>query len=129
LLLTDGTNTVGGDPVGAARNAGVPIFPVKIGAALMPPDARILQVRTNPVAFAGDPTPVEIEIAANGLGGRQIEVRVEDQGKVLGTRSVMLQSGEELEQSIRLDVRPQGWGCDAGKSTWPGRRMRFRRTT
>jgi hypothetical protein len=110
LLLTDGTNTVGGDPVGAARNAGVPVFPVKIGGGLAPPDARVLQIRTNPVAFSGEPTPVEVEIASNGLGGRTIELSVEDQGKVLATRSVELGSGEELEQSVRLDIRPQAVG-------------------
>lgn len=110
LLLSDGTNTIGGDPVGAARNAGVPVFPVKIGGMLPPPDARILQVRANPIAFAGEPAPVEVEIASNGLAGRSIEIRVEDQGKILATRSLSLATGEEVEQSVRLDIRPQASG-------------------
>ena len=110
LLLSDGTNTVGNDPVGAARNAGIPIFPVKIGGALAPPDARILQIRANPVAFAGEPAPLEVEIAANGLAGRTLEMRVEDQGKILASRTVSLTSGEDVEQSIRFDLRPQATG-------------------
>ncbi|MDM7915787.1 MAG: vWA domain-containing protein, partial [Candidatus Eisenbacteria bacterium] len=106
LLVSDGANTSGIDPIGAARATGVPVFPIRVGAPIAPPDARILQVRANPVAFAGEPAPVEVEIASAGLAGKTVEIRVEDQGRLLATQNVTLEAGEEREQSIRLDVRP-----------------------
>lgn len=106
LLITDGINTSGADPIGAAREAGVPVFPIVIGGSASPVDARVLQVRTNPVAFAGEPTPVEVVLAASGMTGRTIELSIADQGRILGTKSVSFGGGEDAEQSIRMDVRP-----------------------
>ncbi|MBM3286027.1 MAG: hypothetical protein FJY88_01540 [Candidatus Eisenbacteria bacterium] len=110
ILLSDGMNTVGSDPVGAARNAGVPVFPVMIGGSLGAPDVRVLRIRTNAVAFSGEPVPVEVEIASTGQDGRALDLEVVDQGKVLATGRVTVGRGEDLEQSVRLDVRPQAPG-------------------
>lgn len=110
LLITDGANTVGIDPVGAARAGGVPIFPIGVGEDAAPPDVRLLQVRANPVASAGEPAAVEVEIASSGLEGRSIEIVVEDQGHRLASRTVELPAGSDVEQSIRFDVRPAAVG-------------------
>lgn len=110
ILLSDGASTVGSDPVGAAREIGVPVFPVRIGGTLPPPDARVLNVRANPVAYSGEPAVLEVQIASSGLSGRSMNLRVEDQGRVLASRPVILGTGEELEQSVRLDVRPIATG-------------------
>lgn len=111
VLITDGVNTSGADPIGAAREAGVPIFPVRIGSGASPTDARVLQVRSDPVAFVGEPAAVEVVLASSGMAGRTLELRIEDQGRVLGTRSISFGSGEDVEQSIRLDVRPMTPGA------------------
>ena len=110
ILLSDGTSTVGSDPVGAARDLGIPVFPVRIGPALPPPDARILEVRANPVAYSGEPASVEVDVASSGLAGRSLELRVEDQGRLLASRPVLIGGGDEIEQAVRLDVRPVGVG-------------------
>lgn len=106
MVLTDGVNTVGSDPVGSARSVGVPVYPVRVGQETMPTDAKILAVRANPIAFSGEPTPLEIEIASTGLAGSTISVEVSDQGTVLGTRQITLGGGEDVEQSVRIDLRP-----------------------
>jgi hypothetical protein len=106
VLVSDGANTVGHDPVGIARTSAVPIFSVRVGHELPPPDARIMRVRVDPVAFVGDPTPMEIEIASSGLPSGGVELRIEDQGRVLASQMVTLPGGDEVEQSVRLDVRP-----------------------
>jgi hypothetical protein len=110
IMLTDGTNTVGADPVGAAREIGIPVFPVRVGAALAPADARILAVRSNPTAYTGEPALLDVEIASSGLAGRTLELRVEDQGRLLASKPVILQQGNDVEQAIRIDVRPVGLG-------------------
>lgn len=110
LLITDGANTAGIDPVGAARGAGIPIFPIGVGEDQAVPDVRILQVRANPVASAGEPAVVEVEIASSGLAGRAVELRIEDQGRLLASRMIDLPAGSDLEQSIRVDVRPAAVG-------------------
>ncbi len=110
VLLSDGANTVGIDPVGAARNIGIPIFPVRIGQQVSPIDARILQVRTNPVAFTNEPTPVEVTIASAGLRGRSLEVRVEDRGRILASKQIIVEGGDDLEQVVRFDLRPNASG-------------------
>ncbi len=106
ILITDGVNTSGADPIGAAREAGVPVFPVHLGSATSPTDARVLQVRANPVAFAGEPTSLEMVLASSGMAARTAELRIEDQGRLLGTRTIAFSGGEDVEQSIRMDVRP-----------------------
>ncbi len=110
LIISDGANTAGVDPVAASRGAGIPIFAVEVGTNQAIPDARILQVRANPIASAGEPTALEVEIASTGLEGRSIELRVEDQGRLLATRAIELPAGTDLEQAIRLDVRPAAVG-------------------
>jgi hypothetical protein len=107
LLISDGVNTVGADPVGEARNTGIPIYPIHVGGDQAPAEVKILQVRSNPIAFAGEPTPIEVELASTGMAGEAVEVRIEDQGRVLASEKLTLGAGVGVERAVRLDVRPR----------------------
>ncbi|MBD3162570.1 MAG: hypothetical protein GF346_09420, partial [Candidatus Eisenbacteria bacterium] len=109
LLLSDGANTFGRDPLLAARPLGVPVFPVPLGGAEAPADARILQVQANPVAFTGEPMPIEVVIADDGAQERTATVEVRDGENLLASETVTL-SGGGTERSLRLEVRPRGTG-------------------
>lgn len=106
VVLTDGINTAGRDPVRVAAAIGVPVFPVVVGADEPLADAEIRAVRSNPTAFAGEPWPLRVVVSSWGFGGRTARLQVTDGDRVLATREVALIGEKGVEQEIALDVRP-----------------------
>ncbi len=105
VLVTDGVNTAGRDPVRAAAASPVPIFTVAVGAARPLTDAEIRSVRTNPNAYAGEPLPVRVVISSYGLAGAPARLEAREGDRVLAYREVQLLGGQGVEQEVPLDVR------------------------
>jgi hypothetical protein len=106
LVVSDGVNTVGRDPVRVAGASGVPIFTVALGPDGPVRDAEIRSVRSNPTAFLGEPLPVRAVLSSWELGGRSVRLEVRQQDRVLASQEVPLIGERGVEQEVMLEVRP-----------------------
>jgi hypothetical protein len=106
LVISDGVNTVGRDPVRVAAASPVPIFAVAVGPSEPVSDVEIRRVQTNPTAFAGEPLPVQVILSASGHAGERVRVEVKDRESLLAQQEVQLAGGRGLEQDVTLEVRP-----------------------
>lgn len=106
VVISDGVNTSGRDPVRVAAAAPVPVFTVAVGPQTPATDAEIRSVRTNSTAFAGEPLPVRVVLSSWELGGRTARLEVRQAGEVLAAREVPLVGARGVEQEVTLEVRP-----------------------
>lgn len=109
VLLTDGLDNLGRNPVGLARSYGRPIFPVGVGSAEPRQDIGIAGLLTSEAVYKDDRVPVEVTIQSRGLKGLEVPVTLSAAGEVLDRRTITL-GGEGLEQTIRLEYVPREEG-------------------
>ncbi len=76
VLVTDGINTIGKDPIGVAQTFQVPIFTLATGDTGVLTDLALRQIFYNRETFAGNNFPLEINIKANGAAGKKSHIEV-----------------------------------------------------
>jgi len=112
LLVTDGTQTAGPDPVPAARRLGIPVASVPLGRSQPVPDLALVRIRGNRDAFLGEKTPLEAVIRLQGLESGPADVRlldVTDDPVELAKETVDLASGG-AERRVGLSFTPEHTG-------------------
>lgn len=75
VMVTDGQNTAGSDPLAAAELAAqqrVPVFPIGVGDPRSPQNLRVVDVWAPETAFAGDPFQVQARLSAEGMGATAV---------------------------------------------------------
>ena len=103
LIFSDGVFNAGKHPVHAAETIGFPIFGLAIGDSVEKADVIVSGVQTNPLAYAGSPTPVRVTMRGPGFGGRPIEVKLESGGTVLDRTTInMAEDGMETSAVLRF---------------------------
>ena len=108
VLVTDGTQTSGPDPVPAARRLGGPVSAVALGANRPVDDLTLVRVRANRDAFVGERTPLEAVLRLQGLPASEVEVRlvdVTDGEEELARETVALEPGG-AERRVGLSFEP-----------------------
>jgi len=95
LLLSDGAQTEGPDPVEAARRLGVPVETIALGSSNPVPDLSLVRIRANREAFAGEQTPLEAVVRLQGLNPTSIGVQLFD---------VTRDTVELASEAVRLDA-------------------------
>lgn len=113
VLVTDGTQTQGPDPLPVARRMGLPVVPVALGRPDPVADLSLVRVRANRDAFAGERTPLEAVVRLQGLEPGTIDVRLLDvTGDVpveLATETVRVDPGG-AERRVRIAFTPMEIG-------------------
>ena len=97
VMVTDGQNTGGSDPLAAAEAAAqqrVPIFPIGVGDPRNPQNLRVVDVWAPETAFAGDPFQVQAKLSAEGIGAAAVtaelvERKAADTGETPGQESIL----------------------------------------
>lgn len=110
VLVSDGVNTEGRDPVGIARGSPVPIFTVAVGPNAPLADVEIRRVETNERAFAGEPLPMKVVLASDGLAGRTVHLEVRERGVVRHTEDVVVPTEPGLVQEVDFSLWPSAPG-------------------
>lgn len=105
ILLSDGVNTLGRDPVRAAETLGVPVHTVCVGSVRSKPDVQITRVTAPPVAYAESDVSVDVSVRGEGFGGKQAAVSLFSEGVPLVEKKVDLPPNG-LETSVRLTFKP-----------------------
>lgn len=109
LFLTDGTFTIGENPVHEAGRSGIPIFTVGIGDTSEQKDVLVSRVAANDIVYAGSAVPVDVSIKSSGLSGERVEVTLQEGPRVLDRKPVVLPAGT-AETSVTLAYTPGAEG-------------------
>ena len=109
IILTDGENNLGRDPLQVARGLGVRLYPVGVGSPFPPKDLAITGYRTNEVAYVGAKLPVEATIRGSGFFGQKGLLLLKEGGVILDRKEFSLPS-EGGEVRVTLDLIPQKEG-------------------
>jgi hypothetical protein len=104
LILSDGVNTLGRDPVRSAEELGVPVHTLCIGEASPKPDVQITRALAARTAYSETELPVDVSIRGPGFGGRETIVTLfNGREKADEKKTTLPASG--LECSVRLAFR------------------------
>jgi hypothetical protein len=99
VLISDGVNTTGADPVRAASQVDLPIWTIGIGADSPQKDIRLVSVTAPEVALAGKPMIVAVTMDNSGLPSGVVQLSVIDRNDaVITSRSVRIP-----EMGLRAD--------------------------
>lgn len=111
VLVSDGVNTAGRDPVRIAKGSSVPIFTLPVGPANSPPDLEIRRIETNARAFAGEPLPLDVVVSSSGLEGQAGRIQILEDGELIEEREFEVLGDRGLEQALRFEIHPHapGW--------------------
>ncbi len=99
VLFTDGIYNRGSSPL--YKNYVYPIFTVGMGDTIAPKDISITRVQYNKVSFMGNETPLQVELNHEGYFGKKVSIQVNEGGKQVVTKDIILESRvEEIEFNI-----------------------------
>jgi len=106
LLLTDGGNNAGADPIMAARAArdeGVAVYSYGLGIS-SPRDIVVADVFTpNDIVFANDQVPVNVRVQARNLAGESAKLVLTLGGQKMDEKTIDL---SEPEQMVAMKMTP-----------------------
>ena len=108
ILLTDGINNLGENPLRTAEDLNLPIYPISVGKVVDQNDVVISKITTNQITYANSEVPVDVTIRSTGYAGKQIKVELKKGGTTLDSKFVEV--GNNLESQIRLKFTPQETG-------------------
>ena len=114
IVVTDGANNAGIDPVAAVTalgKAGVPVHALGVGSDRLPTNVRVADVVVPARVFPGDRFAVTAYLQSQGLAGQAVRVELSESaadavagtGRVIDTGEVVLAAGDELA-AVRFDV-------------------------
>jgi hypothetical protein len=109
LLLTDGTPTLGRNPVYDAENLGMPVYTVGIGDTTEPRDLVVVRTIANQLVYSDVPTPVDVILKSSGLGNRRVSIRLQQGNTELARSTLLLEPGTR-EYQVTLTYTPHGVG-------------------
>lgn len=112
VLVSDGAQTEGPDPVPLARRLGVPVETVALGSAEPVPDLALTRVRVNREAFAGERTPLEAVLRLQGLDSTSVRVHLYDvtDGEAEIAAATAHLDADGAEQRVGLSFTPEATG-------------------
>lgn len=118
LLLTDGNNNFGEDPVKVAKAMGIPIYSIGIGRDEEERDIRIVDIERNPVVYAQDSVPVEITFENVGFEENDITFLLKEGNNVILERRVTLPP-PGTRKAIQLYIKPKSAGTHLYEAVMP----------
>lgn len=109
LLISDGTYTLGRDPVNETGRFDIPVFCVGIGDTAEQKDIVLSNVVANDLVYAGTQSPVRASVMSAGFDSATVAVTLSRAGRVLDRKTLHLQGGTH-EYAVDLSYVPEGDG-------------------
>lgn len=113
VLLSDGGQNAGEDPLGAAgraRERGAPVYTVPLGDPTPPRDLSIATLLVDEVLRRGDQAVVSATLHSRGYGGRRVPVVLSLAGREVARKMVTLPAGDAPAE-VTLLFHPQAAGA------------------
>lgn len=92
ILVSDGANNFGKDPINTSKHLEIPIFTVGVGSRETPKDVAILNVRADPIAYVGHQYPIDATFTSNGYHDGDVRISLIEGRTVVDTLTVPLDS-------------------------------------
>jgi len=112
IVISDGLNNAGIDPIDAAPPGSAPIYAISVGRAEASDstrDAAITHVFAQPEAFVSSDVPVVAQLALTGLANRPVKVVFKVDGKEVDTREISTPRDQSTEEA-RFSFKPDKTG-------------------
>ena len=115
ILLSDGRDNTGTDPLKAARELEVPIYTIGFGRPkpkeekAKERDLMIVEVSHDRRVVAGHATDLTVTVASKGFEARSVPVELELDGQVVATSAVAL-SPHRPERQVTIKLKPTSPG-------------------
>ncbi|MDO8270339.1 MAG: glutamine amidotransferase [Gammaproteobacteria bacterium] len=109
VLITDGADNGGVDPVVRAQGFGarqIPVFTVGVGQENIPQDVGIVDVSAAKTVLEGSVFNVNVAVSNQGFEGRQVELSILDGEDVVATQQVVL-GQDNSTQRFDLELTPE----------------------
>ncbi len=102
ILISDGGNNLGPNPVRMAGLSNLPIYTIGVGDTTVRRDAVVSEILANEVTYLNSIVPVDVRIKATGLGGKTTSLRLLDRNGVEVAREQVHFTGDVSEATIPL---------------------------
>ena len=109
VILTDGTPTLGRNPLYDAGAPGIPLYTVGIGDTTEPRDLLVVRTIANRLVYSDVATPVSVVLKSSGLPGRTVAVHLREGNTELAQTTLRLEEGTR-EYEVILNYTPHGEG-------------------
>lgn len=127
VLVSDGIYNAGSKPDYVAENLGVPVYSVGVGDTTIYADLRVKNVSYNSLAYLGSDFPLQVEIEAKKLLGKQANLSVTQNGKPILSKSINIVTDELFKEievvgtanrvgANRIDVKLTSFDSEKNKS-------------
>jgi hypothetical protein len=109
ILISDGTNNAGEDPIAIARNYTIPVYTVGIGEFVPFKDLSLEKVKYDEIAYSGENDTVKVTVKNQGYKGVKIPVLLQENKKVLARKELSFNiSGELQETGLVFEPEEEG---------------------
>jgi uncharacterized membrane protein len=111
VVLTDGAHnaeTSLSDRVLSLQAGGIPVYTVGLGRERIAPDLEVRRVELPRRALLGSTLVADVVLGHSGFAGRQVRLDVEDEGRIVGTRTVELPADGELPVQVQFTASEGG---------------------
>jgi len=106
ILLSDGANNSGADPLAISKNYNLPIYTVGIGEFVPFKDLSLEKLDYNEIAYSGEKDTVKVTLKNQGYKGIKIPVYLKEEKKTLAQKETVFNFSGEIQQ-IELVFEPE----------------------
>lgn len=114
ILITDGCNNVGKDPLSVAKYLNFPIYTIGVGNTEEKKDIAITRVTTNEIAYTDDIVPVEVWIRSKAISAQKSKAVIKEGEKIIDEAEVSIEPS--MEKVIELNIKPHTPGTHIYKA-------------
>jgi hypothetical protein len=109
LFAGDGLYNKGINPTYRVKNLKAPVFAIAMGDSSLRRDAFIRNVHANKLAYLNNKFPVEINVGADKLKGKNLNIKISSDSKILFSQSVTIQDERfDFTLPVYLDADKPG---------------------
>lgn len=109
LILTDGANNIGEDPIKTAGMLNLPVYSLVVGNIISRKDISIAKINYQPIAYINTETSVQVEFWATGFVGQFAQLEIRDGKKTLVSKRVILPAdGALASEEFKLNIAEEG---------------------
>jgi len=109
IVLTDGRQVGGGDPVTQAASLGRPLLMVGLGNRSLFKDVAVRSIQSPPFAFKNIQTSLSATLSVVGYAGQKITVKLKQGKKILSLQTIQV-SEPDVETSVNFSWVPTTLG-------------------
>jgi len=109
LILSDGGDNFGPDPLKISGELDFPVYTVGIGSQIFPQDVAIEEIVYDEIVYKDNPTPIEVSIIGYRFANRRIPVEIRESKNLLARQEIEL-SGSGQKQKLVLYLTPKEEG-------------------